>query len=202
MDNATDLIVDYSLVQVTETGSSVTMETEGFQRCLTGLLAKNVEVLSIATDRHRSVGALMKKKFPHIVHQFDVWHVSKSITKKLTAAGKAKHCEKLLPWVQSISNHLWWCARTCNKNEELLYSKWTSVIHHVCNVHEWEDGKCSHDTLNEDERRAILWIKPNSPSHNALRKVGHFAAGYKKAFMVPTYWILGNLPFSNNQVLS
>ena len=31
MDSATDLILDYSLVQVTETGSSVTMEKEGLK---------------------------------------------------------------------------------------------------------------------------------------------------------------------------
>ena len=52
MDNATDLIIDYSLIQVTETGSSVTMETEGLRRCLTHVLDSGVQVLSIATDRH------------------------------------------------------------------------------------------------------------------------------------------------------
>ena len=58
MDNATDLILDYSLVQVTETGSSVTMEKEGLERCLTNVLAKDILVQSITADRHTSVGAL------------------------------------------------------------------------------------------------------------------------------------------------
>ena len=40
MDNATDLILDYSLVQVTETGSSVTMEKEGVEHCLTNVWLK------------------------------------------------------------------------------------------------------------------------------------------------------------------
>ena len=50
MDNATDLILDYSLVQVTETGSSVTIEKEGLELCLTNVLAKDVLVKSITTD--------------------------------------------------------------------------------------------------------------------------------------------------------
>ena len=57
MDNATNLILDYSLIQVTETGRSVTMETEGLRRCLTHVLDSGVQVLSIATD-------LMKKTYP------------------------------------------------------------------------------------------------------------------------------------------
>ena len=92
MDNATDLILNYSLVQVTETGSSVTMEKEGLERCLTNVLAKDVLVKSISTDRHTGVSALLKRKHPTIDHQYDVWHLAKSIVKKLTKAGKAKKC--------------------------------------------------------------------------------------------------------------
>eukprot|EP00731_Ephydatia_muelleri_P001289 Em0001g1289a len=79
MDNATDLILDYSLVQVTETGCSVTMEKEGLERCLTNVLAKDVLVKSITTDRHTGVSALLKRKYPTID---DVWHLAKSIVKK------------------------------------------------------------------------------------------------------------------------
>ena len=92
MDNASDLILDYSLVQVTETGSSVAMEKEGLERCLTNVLAKDVLVKSITADRHTSVGALLKRKYSSIDHQYDVWHLAKSIVKKLTKAGKAKKC--------------------------------------------------------------------------------------------------------------
>lgn len=62
MDTVTDLILDYSLVQVTETGSSVAMETEGLQRCVTNVLSSGLQIDSFATDRHTSVGALMKKE--------------------------------------------------------------------------------------------------------------------------------------------
>ena len=89
-----------------------------------------------------------------------------------TINGKTKHCEKLLPWIHSISNHLWWCAQTCNKDPELLCAKWLSIIPHTSNVHVWGDGeglfdKCSHDTICS----ATKWLEPNSPPHNALAKV-------------------------------
>ena len=90
MDSATDLILDYSLVQVTETGSSVAMEKEGLRRCLDKVLAQGVEITSIATDRHVGVASLMKKEYSFIDHQYDVWHMSKSVTKKLTKQAKGK----------------------------------------------------------------------------------------------------------------
>ena len=52
MDTDADLILDYSLVQVTETGSSVAMETEDLQCCLTKVLSSGLQIDSIATDRH------------------------------------------------------------------------------------------------------------------------------------------------------
>ena len=40
MDNSSGLIIDYSLVQVTETGTSWTMERKGLRRCLTKVLSE------------------------------------------------------------------------------------------------------------------------------------------------------------------
>ena len=72
MDSTTDLILDYSLVQVTDVGSSVAMEKEGLRRCLDKLLTQGVSVASIATDRHNGVASLMKKEYSFIEHQYDV----------------------------------------------------------------------------------------------------------------------------------
>ena len=55
MDSATDLnhlILDYSLVQVSEVGSSVAMKKDGLWRCLDKLLTQGVAITTIATDRH------------------------------------------------------------------------------------------------------------------------------------------------------
>ena len=56
----------------------------------------------------------MKNKFPEICHQFDVWHLAKSVSKKLVAASKRKDCQDLGQWIKAITNHFWWCADTCN----------------------------------------------------------------------------------------
>jgi len=135
MDSATDLILDYKLIQLSETGSSVAMEKEGLRCSLTCLLDKGLSIDTIATDRHQGVGALMKADYPHISHQYDGWHMAKSVVKQLTAKGKLKHCEQFLPWIQSISNHLWWAAQTCNWDATLFTEKWTSIVHHISNVH-------------------------------------------------------------------
>ena len=50
MDQATSLIVDFSLVQVTECTSSVAMEKEGLKRCLEKVIPQ-LEVLTLAPDR-------------------------------------------------------------------------------------------------------------------------------------------------------
>ena len=175
MDSATDLILDYKLIQSSETGSSVAMEKEGLRRSLNYLLEQDVSIITIATDRHRGVGALMKSDYSHISHQYDVWHMAKGVIKQLTQKGKLKHCERLLPWIQSISNHLWWAAQTCNGDAQLLTEKWTSIVYHVSNVHEWNGGKdskfnkCVHLTLPIEEQRSKKWLRSGSLVHSTLK---------------------------------
>ena len=177
MDSATDLILDYSLVHVSETGSSVAMEKEGLRRCLDKLFDQGVDIISVATDRHTGVASLMKKCYPHIEHQYDVWHMAKNVTKKLTKKAKAKHCGQLFPWIQSISNHLWWSAQSCKGDAQLLVEKWKSILHHISKLHEWDSDpnslfpKCVHPTLSPEEQSSKKWLKSGSAAHNALRTV-------------------------------
>ena len=113
IDQHTDKIVDFHVVQVTEVSSSNAMEREGFKRCMNHIKDHRGQIKDVATDRHVGIRADMKRNFPEIDHQFDVWHLAKSITKKLIEKSKKKDCGKLSPWIKSISNHLWWCAETC-----------------------------------------------------------------------------------------
>ena len=103
--------------QPSENTRSVAMEKEGLRWSLNYLLERDVSINTIDTDRHRGVGALMKT---YITHQYDVWHMVKSMVTQLTQKDKLKHCERLLPWIQSISNYLWWAALTCNGDAQLL----------------------------------------------------------------------------------
>ena len=99
--------------------------------------------------------------------------VSQKINQK---SKKAKHCGQLFPWIQSISNHLWWAAQSC-KGDAQLVDKWTSIVHHISNEHEWDDDpnalfpKCVHPTLSPEEQRSKKWLKSGSAAHNALKTV-------------------------------
>ena len=82
LDETSGKVVDFSLVQVTEVSSSNAMEYEGCKRSLNKLLGQRIPVRCLTTDRHVTITARMKSKYPHIKHQYDVWHLAKSVTKK------------------------------------------------------------------------------------------------------------------------
>ena len=113
----------------------------------------------------------------YIEHQFDVWHLAKSVTKKLTKKEKEKHCCQLFPWIQPISNHLWWAAQSCKGDAQLVVERWKSTVHHISNVHKWNSDpralfpKCVHQTLPPEELRIKKWLKSGSVAHNAFKKV-------------------------------
>ena len=111
---------------------------------------------------------------PGINHQYDVWHISKWVVKKLTNKAKLKGCEELFPWIQSISNHIWWCAATCNRNVHLLREKWKSVLHHVVNKHKLSREtlfhKCCHKCIPLKLNKC--WLnEPGSTADLALEEV-------------------------------
>jgi len=176
MDCDTGKIVSFSVVQVTETTSSNAMEKEGFVRCISSLEnGDDVSIDRITTDRHTVITSTMAKDYPHIKHQYDVWHVSKSVVKKLNKKAKLKSCQDLSRWIQSVSNHLWWSAATCNGYVKLLREKWVSVLHHVRNKHSWNDEelfrKCAHPCLTHREVKRKCWLKPGTPAYVALEEV-------------------------------
>ena len=175
MDEDSGDVVAFNVVQVSEVSSSNAMEKEGFSRCLQDLEEKGIMINRIATDRHVSISSSMKKDFPHINHQYDVWHLSKWVVKKLTNKAKQKGCEELAPWIQSIPNHLWWCVATCGGNVQLLREKWKSVLDHVANKHKWSGNtlfhQCCHRRISSSEAKQICWLKPGSQAHIALEEV-------------------------------
>lgn len=175
MDMSSNKIVTSNVVQVTEASSSVTMEPLGFRRSVDYILSKEIKINIIATDRHPSITSIMKKDYKSIEHQHDVWHVVKSVKKKLIAKSKFKDCVDLLPWLPAISNHLWWSAATCEGDPDLLVEKWTSVTFHITNVHQWATGEkflqCAHQPLSVEEEASKPWLESESPAHVALNEV-------------------------------
>ena len=75
----------------------------------------------------------------------------------------------------NVSNHLWWCAETCEGNKELLREKWISIVHHTANIHFWDSAdvyhECPHPPIPRDEARKKRWLRPGSAAHDALREV-------------------------------
>ena len=138
MEESTGKIIDFQFVQVTEVTSSNAMEAEGCKRSLNFLIDQEIPVRCLSTDRHPTVSSNMKKLYPAIKHQFDTWHLAKSVVKKFTAKAKIKGCNDLHQWIQSVSNHLWWSASTCDGDTYLLKEKWISIVHHTANNHSWD----------------------------------------------------------------
>ena len=120
MDLATDEVIDFMVVHVGEVTHSNNMEKYGFVKLLDKFDETGIKIKSVTTDRHIQIRAYMKKQRPGTKHQFDIWHVSKSIKKKLLKAAKRRDCGKLNEWIKSIINHFWWCCATCDKNVDTL----------------------------------------------------------------------------------
>ncbi|XP_041428792.1 uncharacterized protein LOC121397046 [Xenopus laevis] len=175
MDILSDKIVDFKCVQVEPGKTSSSLEVEAFTDCMENLLTNKVQVKIVATDRHSSVKRVMSKKYSKIEHQFDIWHLCKSVSKKLKATSKLRNCKDLVPWITSIQNHLWWCAQTCMQNADLLIEKWQSVMFHVADVHKFPSfkkyKKCMHGRISQEQRNGTNWIMPSHPAHSALQKI-------------------------------
>ena len=69
------------------------MEKEGFIRCINDVQNEfDLPIRVISTDRHVSIKKLMRTdpRYENILHQFDPWHVGKSLIKKIMKASKKK----------------------------------------------------------------------------------------------------------------
>ena len=175
LDVESQKVVDFKVVVVSEVANSNCMEKKGFVDTLSNIEANGIKVGVISTDRHPQIKKEMKVNHPNIDHQFDPWHVAKSVSKKLSAASKKSGCSELAPWIPSIVNHLWWSAESCGKDPEVLKERWLSVIHHMTNRHEWPGNryfhKCEHGRLTTEEQRRKKCLKPGSTAHTALLNI-------------------------------
>ncbi|XP_073669439.1 uncharacterized protein [Paramisgurnus dabryanus] len=172
MDDSTNQVVHYELVQVTEAASSVGMEPIGFKRGLNSLLEMGIDIDVMTTDRSPSIRKIMRVDYPQIHHEFDIWHVVKGFFKKLLSVSKKKENVDLQPWIKSICNHLWYACASCNGDPEVLTAKWKSLLHHICGEHTWEENgrqqTCAHDDLTHDQQRRKRWLRKESTAFRTL----------------------------------
>ena len=167
-------VATVNVVQVTEAGNSNRMELVGFKRALADI-GQTVSVKQVTTDRHSQVRKHMLENEKDKVYQNDVWHVVKSVLKKLRKATAKKECALLNKWTRSICNHLWWSSATCGGSYDVLKEKWISILQHVKNRHSWGGNKfvhkCSHAKLTNSKERKTKWIQASSPSYKALQDI-------------------------------
>ncbi|XP_071972400.1 uncharacterized protein [Engystomops pustulosus] len=173
LDTITGKILDFEVVQRSQCNSSVAMEKFGFEICINRLIEKGFKIRIFASDRHVGIRKKLKEDYETINHQFDIWHYAKSLKKKITSASKLRLCKELVPWVDKIILHFWWCVQNCERNPNLLQEKWSSVLNHVVNIHEWEGNlysKCGHAPLNPEDHD-LFWLKQGFPPYKNLERI-------------------------------
>ncbi|XP_076128018.1 uncharacterized protein LOC143109247 [Alosa pseudoharengus] len=151
------------------------MEAVGFQRGLNHLLYLGVDIGVMVTDRSPSIRKFMRESYANIRHEYDPWHVNKSLKKKLVTVSKKKDHRELLPWVRSINNHLYWSCSSSHGDEEECVRRWKSVLHHIRGIHRWEDNgreyKCAHPPLTEEDQEKKRWLEHDSAAFRALKEL-------------------------------
>ncbi|KAG1656416.1 hypothetical protein GQR58_023955 [Nymphon striatum] len=153
-------IIDQQLVQSNEVANSGQMEKEGLIRAASKLQDAGLPIDVIVTDRHPQIQKWLRMSLKDTTHYFDVWHVSKGLTKKLEMLARKPGCEPLREWITSISNHLHWCANT--PDPEVKLAQWLSIINHMHNIHEGHGDifpKCTHAYMNDSHRKK-KWLNP------------------------------------------
>ncbi|CAN7943747.1 unnamed protein product, partial [Ixodes hexagonus] len=168
LETSINRIIHLELVQSTEVKSSCHMELEGLTRSLLYFAELGITVEVLVTDRHLQVSAYMKREHPLIQHRFDIWHVSKGI-KKIVAFAKSPRHKPLEKWLDTITKHLYWCARTSNGQGDLILAKWTSITRHICDVHHHPNPlhpACLHGDVSDR-----LWIEEGTETYKKLESV-------------------------------
>ncbi|XP_067030157.1 uncharacterized protein [Acropora muricata] len=165
-------VVHFELLQANETGGSYQMELEGAKRAFAYLMSVGLKIAVFVSDRHRGVAKWLRECQPNTVHFFDIWHVARSIGKKMLTLSKQKGCERISQWIKGVRNHLHWCASSTKQGfKELIAAKWMSLMRHISNKHDNHQtplfDKCAHGA-DIDKRK---WIKIGTTAYDKLNSL-------------------------------
>ncbi|XP_045924694.1 uncharacterized protein LOC123982844 isoform X3 [Micropterus dolomieu] len=171
LENDTKEIIHVATINKQQTScNSVVMEKEGFIETVDKLTSE-IKLVEICTGANAQIAALMnpyegRYKDLGIHHSLDMWHGAKNLVKRIAAAAKMEGQFVLLIWLKDIVNHFWWCCKKADTAKTFL-ALWIGIIHHVCDVHTWTNGRCQHGRHLE-ETRGKPWIQKDSRCHKVL----------------------------------
>ena len=122
------------------------MELEGAKRSFTFLQRMGLSISTFISDRHRGIAKWIRQSQPHTTHLFDIWHVARSIGKKLHKASQEKGCELLKDWMRGVKNHLYWCVTSTMQGFENLilanYILLMEIFHAACRQQTQGSPRC------------------------------------------------------------
>ena len=144
LDHATDNIFAIHTVQMSEVQTAMQWRSKASSDAWK-VAAKEGVAKFVATDRHISIAADMKRDHLEEEHYFDVWHLAKGVAKKVTEKGKKKGSSDALPWIKSISSRLWFCGQGCGSKKQLLKGMCLCVVHHIADIHSWNSADVYHE---------------------------------------------------------
>ncbi|CAH2306162.1 Hypothetical predicted protein, partial [Pelobates cultripes] len=172
LEEKSQKIIECQTIQVSDAKSSVAMESLAFKSCMDQVLADKILISILVTDRHVSIRKIMRERYKAINHQFDIWHYCRSIRLKLSTICRQAMYKELVPWQNSIINHMWAACSYSKGNPILLKEKWLSVMHHIINEHEWDSAtlfkKCQHAEYDQTLEQKS-WLKKNGVAYSKLR---------------------------------
>uniref|UniRef100_A0A8C3I818 Uncharacterized protein n=1 Tax=Chrysemys picta bellii TaxID=8478 RepID=A0A8C3I818_CHRPI len=175
MDLETKQILAIEIVDKRKTQlNSPFMEKEAFRRGLQKLLDEQLMVKEVVTDSHTQISALITKKFPCVIHSYDIWGGAKNLGNKLIEASRQKDCRRLLQWCSDIVNYFWFCCKEANSYEKFI-GMWCGLVHHVVNEHQWAsgngiiEGRCKHGPQMDEREKE--WLEKGSKPHTEMCRI-------------------------------
>ena len=130
------------------------------------------------SDRHRGIAKWIREVCKETTHYYDIWHVARSVTKKLLAASKEKGCEIIKECSKGICRHLYWSATSTKPGfSNLILAKWKSFLRHVANKHANHPDPLYHK-CNHEELPPRKWIKIGELSHFTVFNAAHAGSSF------------------------
>ena len=136
------------------------MELEGAKRCFNFLIASGISIAVFVLDRHKSIAKWIRESQPQTKHFYDIWHVARSISKKMLKASQESGCSIIKEWMKGVRNHVYWCVTSTKQGfENLIIAKWKSLMRHVANKHQDHPDSLFPECAHDDEIQPRKWIK-------------------------------------------